>query len=138
MMPGRDPSNRGVGRGNGPGSRASQFQDGMPSGNPQGRPRKPKAAPNISVKDAVTKSLADLITTRENGVASKRSQADAMIVLLFAQYPSATTREKLAILKYIGDVAPGALLERSGELPKTAITDLVALLAREAGRGEEV
>jgi len=137
-MPGRDPSNRGVGRGNGAGSRSSQFQSGMPSGNPHGRPRKPKVKPNVSVKDAVTKSLAEMITTRENGVASKRSQADAMIMLLFAHYPGATTREKLAILKFIGDVAPGALVEGDRSLPKTAVADLVARLAQEAERHGQV
>jgi hypothetical protein len=136
-MPGRDPSNRGVGRGNGPGSRASQFQAGRPSGNPRGRPRKPKVQPNGSIKDAVAKSLAELITTRENGVASKRSQAEAMIMLLFNNYPSATTHGKLATLKFIGEVAPGALLEQSHDLPKTAIADLVAILAKEAKRDEK-
>jgi len=133
-MPGRDPSNRGVGRGNGPGSRATQFQDGMPSANPHGRPKRHKARPNASVKDAVTKSLAELITTRENGVTRKRSQTDAMIMLLFAHYPSASIREKLAILKFIGDVAPGALLEGDRSLPGTAVADLVARLAQEAER----
>lgn len=133
-MAGRDPLNRGLGKGNGPGSRASQFRAGMPSGNRNGRPRKRKAAPNVSLKDAVTKSLAEMITTRENGIASKRSQTDAMIMLLIAGFPKASIREKIAILKYIGEVAPGTLLEGSRELRKGAIEDLVAILAKEAER----
>lgn len=137
-MPGRNPSNRGLGRGNGPGSRKSQFQAGMPSGNPRGRPRKPKAQPNGSVKDAVAKSLAEMITTRENGVASRRSQAEAMVMLLFTHFPTATIREKIALLKYIGEVAPGALLEANRDLPKTAVADLVAILAEEARRDESM
>ena len=133
-MAGRDPRNRGVGRGNGPGSSASQFKAGMPSGNPHGRPRKPKVAPNVSLRDAVIKGLAEQVITRENGVASKRSQTDAMVMLLFAHFPSATIREKIAILKYIGEIAPGALLEGTRDLPTSAIEDLVARLAEEATR----
>jgi hypothetical protein len=104
----------------------------MPSGNPHGRPRKPKRAPNRSLKEAVLNGLAEQISTTENGVARKRTQTEAMIMLLFAQFPSAKPREKIAILKYLGSLAPEAeLVNRPREISADAIHDLVAMLARE-------
>ena len=124
----------GVGRGNGSGSAQTQFKPGMPSANPNGRPRKPKRAPNRSLKEAVLKGLGEQISTIENGVARKRSQTEAMIMMLLARFPSAKPREQIAILKYLGSLAPEAELESNKDLPANAIHDFVAGLAREADR----
>lgn len=122
----------GVGRGNGLGSARTQFRSGMPSANPHGRPRKPKLAPNRSLKEAVLKGLGEQVSTTENGVARKRTQTEAMIMLLLAQYPSAKPREQLAILKYFGSVAPEVeLVSAPRELAANAVEDLVAALALE-------
>ncbi len=118
-MPRKQWPDGGVGRGNGPGSARTQFKPGMPSGNPSGRPRKAKAAPSASLKEAALKSLAEVIQTTENGIARKRPQSEAMIMLLLAQYPSAKPREKIAILRYIGELAPEAELVRNKNSPGT-------------------
>jgi hypothetical protein len=83
----------------------------------------------------VTKGLAKTISTREDGVASTRTQSEAMVMVLLARFPTATVRDQVAILRYLGDVAPAALQEASRDLPRNAIADLVAALAREAGEG---
>ena len=121
----------GVGRGNGPGSARTQFKSGMPTANPNGRPKRAKQAPNRSLKEAALRSLAGQVLTKENGVARKRTQPEAMMMLLLAEYPSAKLREKVMILKYLGSLAPEIELERNRDLPPTAIEDLVAALARE-------
>jgi hypothetical protein len=132
MMAGKRMRGGGVGRGNGAGSAKTQFKAGMPSGNRLGRPPKAKAAASASLKEAALKSLAQLIHTTENGITRKRPQSEAMIMLLLAQYPSAKPRDKIAILRYIGELAPQAELMRNGDLPKNAIKDLVERLAQEA------
>lgn len=122
----------GVGRGNGAGSAQTQFKTGMPSANPHGRPRKPKLEPNRSFKEAMLRSLAENVSTTENGVARKRTQTEAMIMLLIAQYRCAKPREMLAILKYVGSIAPEVeLASAPRELTPNAVEDLVAALARE-------
>lgn len=131
-MPRKQWPDGGVGRGNGPGSAKTQFKAGMPSGNPSGRPRKPKTAPSASLKEAALKSLAEVIQTTENGIPRKRPQSEAMIMLLIAQYPSAKPGEKIAILRYIGELAPEAELMRRRELPRDAVKALVERLAQEA------
>ncbi len=55
-----------------------------------------------------------------------------MIMLLLAHFPSAKPREKIAILRYVGELAPEAELMRNRDLPKDAIKDLVEKLAQEA------
>jgi hypothetical protein len=104
----------------------------MPSANPNGRPRKAKIPPNSSIKDAVTKGLAKEISTREDGVASRRTQSEAMIMVLIARFPTASVREQVSILRYFGEVAPTALQEASRDLPPNAVEELVKVLAREA------
>ena len=126
----------GVGRGNGAGSARTQFRSGAPSANPAGRPRKAKVPPNASLKEAVLTALAATISTTENGVARKRSQSEAMIMLLIAQFPSAKPREQIAMLKYLGDLAPEVELMRNRDLPMEAINDFITRLAQEAGRLE--
>lgn len=121
----------GIGRGNGAGSARTQFSSGMPSANPAGRPRKAKVPPNASLKEAALKALAASISTTENGVARKRSQSEAMILLLIAQYPAAKPREQIAMLKYLGELAPEAEQMRNRDLPKDAVANLVAMLAKE-------
>jgi hypothetical protein len=127
----------GVGRGNGEGSKRTQFQDGMPSRNPNGRPRKPKREPNASIKDAVSRELRQLITVRENGVEEQRSQTDAMVMLMFAQFSKATIREKIAILRYAADIAPETLNDRKHEAPADALIALVERLAQEINEADE-
>ncbi len=131
-MPRKQWPGDGVGRGNGPGSARTQFKSGMPSANPSGRPRRPKMVPSASLKEAVLRSLAEEIRTTENGVARKRPQSEAMIMLLLAHYPSARPREKIAILRYVGELAPQAELIRNGELPRETVKDVVERLAQEA------
>ena len=121
----------GVGRGNGAGSARTQFSSGMPSANPAGRPRKAKVLPNASFKEAVLTALAASIATTENGVGRKRSQSEAMIMLLIVQYPAAKPRDKIAMLKYLGELAPEAELMRNRDLPKETVANLVATLAKE-------
>lgn len=131
-MPRKQWPGGGVGRGNGLGSATTQFKSGMPSANPHGRPRKAKTVPSASLKEAALKHLAEEIRTTENGVARKRPQSEAMIMLLLAHFPSAKPREKIAILRYVGELAPEAELMRNRDLPKDAIKDLVEKLAQEA------
>ena len=85
----------------------------MPSGNPHGRPRKPKLGPDASLKDAALRVLLEQVVTTENGVKRKQSRVMAMIKLLLADFPVGNTREKLAILKYVGTLVPEAVLARS-------------------------
>ena len=124
----------GVGRGNGVGSARTQFRSGMPSANPAGRPRKPKVAPNASFKEAALSQLAAVITTTEDGVARKRSRGEAMIMLLMADFQAAGPREKIAMLRYLGKLAPEVELMRNRDLPKDAINEFVSELAQEATR----
>ncbi len=129
----------GVGKGNGAGSRQTQFKSGMPSGNPHGRPRKPKLEPDASLKDAALRVLLEQVVTTENGVKRKQSRVTAMIKLLLADFPLADTREKLAILKYVGTLVPEAVLTRNrdNQISPTAIPDLVKMLAAENLLNEE-
>lgn len=131
-MPRKHRPGDGVGRGNGPGSARTQYKPGMPSGNPFGRPSKPKTVPSASLKEAVLKHLAEEIRTTEDGVARKRPQSEAMIMLLLAHYPSAKAREKIAILRYFGELAPEAELMDNRDIPKDAVNDVVERLAQEA------
>jgi len=130
----------GVGRGNGAGSQRTQFKAGMPSGNPHGRPRKPKLGPDASLKDAALRVLLEQVVTTENGVKRKQSRVMAMIKLLLADFPVGNTREKLAILKYVGTLVPEAVLARSrdNEISPTAIEDLVKTLAEEGILNEKL
>ena len=121
----------GVGRGNGAGSAQTQFREGMPSANPAGRPRKPKLPPNASLKEAALAALSATIATTENGVARKRPQGEAMIKLMIANFPQAKPREQIAILKYLGGLAPEAELMRNRDIPMDAVVKLVEALAKE-------
>lgn len=137
----RNKPGNGVGRGNGRGSKATQFKDGMPSANPFGRPCRPKRHPNASLQDAVAEGLTAIISTRENGVVRKRPRAEAMILALLSRFPSATARDQIMILRYLGEIAPTALQERERDLAPDAVEEFVAKLAKEAelgllGRGE--
>lgn len=133
MSAGNPQPGKGVGRGHGSGSKSSQFKTGMPSANPSGRPRRAKRLPTSSLKDAVAAELASMISTRENGVTSKRTQAEAMILLLFARFPSATVREQITILRYVGGIAPTALQESNHDFSPDAVRQFVEGLARECG-----
>lgn len=72
------------------------------------------------------------MVTREGGVATTRSQPEAMIMLMLARFGSASIPEQLMILRYIGEVTPAALQEAARGLPENAIQDFVERLAREA------
>ena len=139
-MPRRTWPGDGVGRGNGAGSRRTQFKSGMPSGNPHGRPRKPKLGPDASLKDAALRVLLKPVVTTENGVRRKQSRVTAMIKLLLAGFPVANTREKLAILKYVGTLVPESELTRNrdNQISPTAIQDFVKTLAAEGLLNEEL
>lgn len=130
----------GVGKGNGAGSRQTQFKSGMPSGNPHGRPRRPKLEPDASLKDATLRVLLEQVVTTENGVKRKQSRVTAMIKLLLADFPLGNTREKLAILKYVGTLVPEAALTRNrdNQISPTVIEDLVKRLAAEGILNEEL
>lgn len=130
-MSGNQWSGDGVGRGNGAGSAKTQFREGMPSANPAGRPRKAKVQPNASLKEAALAALSETIPTTENGVARKRLQGEAMIRLLIANFPQAKPHEKIAILRFLTDLAPEAELMRNRDLPADAIVKLVEVLAKE-------
>ncbi len=139
-MPRRTWPGDGVGRGNGAGSRRTQFKSGMPSANPNGRPCKPKLGPDASLKDAALRVLLEQVVTTENGVRRKQSRVTAMIKLLLADFPVGNTREKLAILKYFGMLVPEAELTRNqdNQISPTAIDDLVKTLAAEGLHDEEL
>ena len=131
-MPRRAWPGDGIGRGNGTGSRRTQFKPGMPSGNPNGRPRKPKLAPDASLKDAALRVLLEPVVTTEGGVRRKLPRADAMLKLLVASFPDCDAREKLAILKYLGVLVPEAQLAGAPRrITANAVQDFVAALARE-------
>ena len=130
-MPRQTWAGDGVGKGNGAGSAKTQFREGMPSANPAGRPRKAKVLPNASLKEAALAALSATISTTENGVPRKRLQGEAMIKLMIANFPQAKPREQIAILKYLGDLAPEAELMRNRDLPADAVLKLVEALAKE-------
>lgn len=136
MAGGKTGRNTGVGRGNGSGSKATQFRDGMPSANPHGRPRKPKPAPSGSLVEAMAKRLRETVRTREDGVSRKRSRADAMALDLLSRFGGGSISEKLAIMRYIHQIRPGPDDSPPAELSATAIEDFVAELAAEARKIE--
>ena len=59
-----------------------------------------------------------------------------MIMLLIADFSAAEPREKIAMLKYLGELAPEVELTRNRDISTNAIDDLVKVLAQEAKRLE--
>jgi hypothetical protein len=127
----------GVGRGNGLGSRKTQFKGGMPSGNPNGRPRKPKPAPSTSFADAARKLLSEEMDVQTGIRRTKRMpRFDAAIRVLMSEFGDASFKDKLAFIKMfssVGMVAETVPFEPSED----TIMAIVEELAEEARRDQE-
>ncbi|MFW2830809.1 DUF5681 domain-containing protein [Sphingomonas sp. ID0503] len=85
--------NTGVGRGNGEGSRRTQFKDGMPSGNPEGRRRsKARALANTDLARAFKKALTGDVFVSENGRKRKAPLTEAIALSLMDSFNKANIR----------------------------------------------
>lgn len=125
----------GVGTGNGPGSKATQYKDGQPSANPTGRPPKPKLPPTNDIAQAFVRELAKLITISDNGVSKKVTQAEAMAATAVARFPNAKLGEMLQLLRYLSNLKVEAPVE---PIDHAAAERLVERLAEEWRRAEKV
>lgn len=132
-----DRRNKGVGRGNGPGSRETQFQKGMPSANPWGRPVKVKDEPTGSLRIALERALARRIMIFDNGKRRRMTQAEAMAETYVARFPKASMSEMLQAIRYIMQVVPSPEPETRGLDPE-GVQKFVERLAEEARKAEEI
>lgn len=132
---GRRPT--GVGRGNGEGSKKTQFQRGAPSANPHGRPRKEKVAPATSIDEALAREIAKTITTYENGFPRRMTQAEAMAKLYLSKFQSGSMNEQHQVLRYIAQHVPPPDPPAAQGLDEGGARKLVERLAEEAKKDRE-
>lgn len=102
----RDKNNIGVGRGNGPGSRATQFNSEDWKGNAKGRPPKSaKPQPANPMAHAVKQLLAKKIAASDGERVRMVSTPDAIVHLLFEAMKDGKGSEKVAIARYFEQLA---------------------------------
>jgi hypothetical protein len=121
----------GVGRGNGPGSRGTQFQPDAPSRNPSGRPRKPKQAISLDLKALLRNELTTLVPVTENGTTRWMPQLQAIVKLTISDFPNASARERATFLKFLmSDVLPTQEELRDRSIPPQALAEFLDGLAK--------
>jgi hypothetical protein len=118
----------GVGRGNGEGSRVSQFKEGEPSRHPQGRPRKEATPVDIDLRSVIRRQLATPVAVRQNGISTMVPQGEALVSLMLANCRNAKPREQLAIMKFLIEQAKLSSDEaemRNMDIPPQSIADFI-------------
>lgn len=114
----------GVGRGNGAGSRTTQFRAEMPSRNPKGRPRKPKAKPSATIAEAMQKALSELVPVQlGNGRSARMPLRDAMIKKMLREFGGASIKDKMALIKMIS--ALGLVVEEKSYEPSVSTVNVI-------------
>ena len=128
----------GVGRGNGAGSRATQFQEGEPTRNPHGRPRRRPRSPKPDIASALRDALAANVPVMRNGKREMMPQSDALVQSVLADYfARATVSEKVRVLKFFAETLPHDPTQMDRTIPPDAIAEFVKGLAEDAERLEE-
>jgi len=100
----RFPQNRGIGRGNGSGSKATQFNADNWTGNGNGRPKKSsdKAVDVSMMAKAVKRIYSKKIRVNMgSGVSKTMSQRDALIELMVSRFADYNPKEQIAVLSYL-------------------------------------
>lgn len=128
----------GVGRGNGEGSRSTQFQKGAPSANPHGRPPTEKKPPANSIEEALARELAKKITIYENGIPKRMTQAEAIAQLYVSRFPHGSMSEQHQALRYIAQHVPKSDPVFKPGLNADGARKLVERLAEEAREEEAI
>ena len=129
----------GVGRGNGEGSKAGQFQPGEPSRNPQGRPPKVKRAVNSDLRSLFREMLNEEVPVNQGGVSRMMPQQQAMIRLLMNDFSRASHRDRLDLMKFlVTHILPTPAKSEipNGDIPPQSIIEFVEGLAQEHARLE--
>ena len=122
----------GVGRGNGDGSKSTQFKPDMPSANPEGRRRaRPKRKSHTDIAAAFHNALSAEIVVRRNGRVSKVPWVEAMALAILEDFPKAKLREKLEIIRFLlsGDMPISSPTSRAPD--PAALDQFLEGLARE-------
>ena len=96
----------GVGRGNGAGSRATQFQDGEPTRNPHGRPRRRPRPPAPDLLSILRDALSAKVAVTRNGRPEMMVQSRALVETVLASFPKASLSEQVRLLKFFAAAVP--------------------------------
>ncbi|MET0373755.1 MAG: DUF5681 domain-containing protein [Rhizorhabdus sp.] len=129
----------GVGRGNGEGSKAGQFQAGEPSRNPHGRPKREKCLESPDLRGVLRQMLEEKVPVRKNGVSQMMPQQQAMAELMLKGFAQASLRDQLALMRLLLTTVVPTPAERemvNRDIPAQSIAEFVQDLAREHERLE--
>ena len=123
---------QGVGRGNGRGSRRTQFEKGKPSANPAGRSRGLKSAgEGVDLRQSLQMALQAKVTVRVDGAQRKMLLADAMVRHLTESFFKASPAGLVPMMKLLFDLATVPIDERSREISPDAVNEFIAALIAE-------
>jgi hypothetical protein len=122
----------GVGRGNSPGSRATQFNSHNWRGNMNGRRGKSEAPkPQPSFPDYVKNALEEKVPVTVHGVTRRMSTQEAMARILIDGFQKASVREQIALMKFFNETRTTADSNRSYDIPMSTVAEFVQQLADE-------
>lgn len=122
----------GVGKGNGEGSRRTQFSHDDWPGNRAGRPRKTAGTlKDQSIAAAMVRELNKPWSIEVNGVKTKIPAAEAMSLILIEDFKTATTPQKIMIRKYFESKEAEQRAAVSYDIPTTTVARALEDLLRE-------